>query len=49
MIRAKERGTLQKERDVYIQEQKALEAEMATFVSKNEQEINDFVPAQRVS
>ncbi|KAK8850499.1 hypothetical protein IAR55_004417 [Kwoniella newhampshirensis] len=42
-VRTKERGVWQKQRDVLIAEQKELEAEMAAFITKHENEINELL------
>ncbi|WVQ85925.1 hypothetical protein IAT38_008093 [Cryptococcus sp. DSM 104549] len=42
-VRTKERGVWQKQRDVLAAEQKALEGEMAAFVTKHENEINELL------
>ncbi|KAE8541412.1 hypothetical protein D1P53_002771 [Cryptococcus gattii VGV] len=44
-VRARERGEWQKQRDDLLAEQKELESEMAAFVTKHENEINEFLHA----
>jgi kinetochore protein Nuf2 len=43
LVKAKERGVWQKERDQLLLEQKALEEEMSVFVAKHEGEINELL------
>ena len=43
VVRAKERGLWQKEREQILAEQREVEAEMATFVAKHEGEINELL------
>ncbi len=43
VVRAKERGVWQKEREHLLAEQKEVEAEMAAFVAKHEGEINELL------
>ncbi|KIR30828.1 kinetochore protein Nuf2 [Cryptococcus deuterogattii 99/473] len=44
-LKAEERGEWQKQRDDLLAEQKELESEMAAFVTKHENEINEFLHA----
>ena len=43
VVRAKERGVWQKEREHLLTEQKELEAEMSAYVAKHEGEINELL------
>lgn len=43
VVRAKERGIWQKEREHLLSEQKELEVEIAAFVGKHEGEINELL------